>query len=58
MPIEVEEKRGLTCHDVSREMEFRNEKVERFATGIGLHPMWIQLHPLPEVNAPLASNVV
>jgi hypothetical protein len=28
MLIEVEGKNGLTWHDVSQEMEFRNEKVE------------------------------
>ena len=57
--VEVEWEDGLACHDMGRKMKFRDEKVEWFSAGvINVHPVGIGFHPLPDIDAPLTSNIV
>jgi hypothetical protein len=58
MPVEVERENSLTCHNMGREVELRNEAMKRFAIAISMHPVGVLLHPLPEVDAPLTSDII
>ena len=57
--VEVEGKGGLACHDMSREVEFRDKEIEGFVAGmIRAHPVRVLIHLLPDIDTPLAGDVI
>lgn len=59
MVIEVEGKNILACHDVGRKMKLWDEEVEGSDTVmVSIHPVGVDLHSCPYVDAPLTNNVI
>jgi hypothetical protein len=57
--VEVEGKGGLPCHDMCREVEFQDKEIEGFvASMIFVHPVRVLIHPLPDIDTPLAGDVI
>jgi hypothetical protein len=55
---EVEEECLLTFHDVSRQMEFGDQKFERFALVVEMQWWGIHKQSLPQIYSPLTGDIV